>query len=450
MSGEAFFNFFNEKKFSMAEQHKVIFLSKGTLKSWLLRERWEGQQLVNWLQGYDFSPVGHDEEPFRWILRCLPTGEAKDQARTTLAERLATLLEQNPDITPIGDRPEEFLYNLFMLCAVLGCPAQLHGPLFAVFERQKLQGQWFGIDLRAALRIALIKNQIDESLLPMWEVMSNGKKHAFLPGDEFDGFDGARFIPGGLTAPNAPALNVIGKALKGIARRLEKEPTRRTKFRTLVNRVIETYPGRPTWDRDLITQAHQHQWPGWAVECLPHLYVQLAALPNRGERAWLWHYIAACIPKTYEHRVVKKLCNNHVVEIELGKEAARFVEQIAPIFEEKRVSNPFASERAAVGAAASAMEQAELNAQARGDRMEASTFKVVRAQLLKQKGVADVKAIGEALARIAQDRSEEYGREAQFRSFCRVARDIYPEKTVLVGVKKLPSWAAESLSQAEA
>lgn len=438
----------------MAEQHKVIFLSKGTLKSWLLRESWEVQQLVNWLQGYDFSPVGHDEEPFRWIVRWLPTGEAKDQARTTLAERLATLLEKNPDINPIGDRPEELLYNLFMLCAVLGCPAQLHGPLLAVFGRQKLQGQWFGIDLRAALRIALIKNQADERLLPVWDVMSSGKRHPFLPGDEFDGFDGARFIPSGLQAPDAPALNVIGKALGGIAQKLDKEPTRRTKLRTLISRAIETYPGRPTWDQDLINQADQHQWPGWAVECLPNLYVRLAALPKNGERGLLWHYITACIPQTYEHRVVKKLCNDHVVEIELSKEAARFVEQIAPVFEEKRVSNPFVSERAAVGAAASAMEQVEQDARVRGDDMEAETFVKIRTQLLKQKGVADVKAIGEALRKVAEDKSQEPGCEKQFRSLYRMVRGIYYpnpilEKTILVSVKKLPSWAAESLRHAE-
>lgn len=374
----------------MAKSSKTIFLSEKTLKAWLAKDQWEPRQLINWLQGYDFSPVGHDDEPFRWILRWLPTGAGAKPARKTLAKRLAALLEQEPDVHRPGDRPEELLYNLLILCANLECSKQLQNPLLAILQRRQLSGQWLGIDLRYALQDALIKNQMNADLLPLWKLMSEGKKHNFLPGDEFDGFDGARSIPGGLAAPDAPALDVIGRALKGIADKLEREPTRGEKFRILIARAKQSCPSRPTWDKDLLKQADRHQWPGWAVDRLD-LYLPVAVLPAGGERALLWHQIAECMRATYKHRELKTFCNDRVVEVEMSKEASTFVRQIAPIFEEERINNPFTSDRATIGIITNALLESEASALERGDLIAAATLVSVRVELLKQKGVADIR-----------------------------------------------------------
>jgi hypothetical protein len=205
------------------------------LSAWLAREDWKPEQLLDWLQGYGLPPVGHDDDPFLWVLRGLPEADERHPAETALANRVAKVLDEvKPDVTQPGDRPDELLYNLFMLCAGLSCPDQLADPLYEVFKRRKLKGEWLGVDVRDALGAALTSNQLDSRLQPVWETMLEGEEHDFLPGDEYDGFEGIRLMPGSADKRGEPALDAIGKALKAMARHLEKAHDRRPQFRALI------------------------------------------------------------------------------------------------------------------------------------------------------------------------------------------------------------------------
>lgn len=429
---------------------RSVQLMQNTLASLLGKEDQDSQELIELLQGYGLPPVGHDDEPYLWILRGLPETEAGRTVKAQLLQRVAALLEKKPDARRFGDQPEKLRYNLFLLCAGLHSPDQLADPLWKIFERGRLKGRFLDLDLRVPLRSALIMNQRDARLREVWERMAEGKEHSLLPGDEFDALEGARFMPKSEQTDEEPDLDLLGKAFKGVAQRLEEDPTRRRDLRYLINRVIDTYPKRSTWDWDLIQQAKKNQWPGWALECLPKLCIRLS--PARGreeERALLWHYIAACIPKTYKHEVVEpSFYKDHIIEVKMSKEAALFVWRIAPVFEERRISNIYPSERAAVGVVTAALSDLEEEAHQKGEAEEARTFIEVRKQILLTKGVADLSAIGKALHIIAMDRLPENDRRTQFLSFVEAIEKLYPtedvRKKILVNVKNIP-WAKESL-----
>ena len=77
------------------------------------------------------------------------------------------LLKEKPDLKRPGKRPDQVLYNLLMMSASLSCPDELADPLFEMLQRGKLQGKWRGVELRTALKAALMSNQKDSRLLPI-------------------------------------------------------------------------------------------------------------------------------------------------------------------------------------------------------------------------------------------------------------------------------------------
>ena len=172
----------------------------------------------------------------------------------------------------MSKRPEQVLYNLLMLCAGLSCSNELADPLFNLLQRHALQGKWRGIDLRTALKAALISNQRDLRLLPFWEDALRDGEQRFLTIDEYDFVEAARLMPPSAVERGSPALDPIGKALKIVTERWEHEDTRGEIFISLAKKVIDTYPGRRMWGRDLLLQAVQQEWPKWAIEIIPGPY----------------------------------------------------------------------------------------------------------------------------------------------------------------------------------
>jgi hypothetical protein len=241
------------------------------LSEWIAREDWEPLQLIDWLQGYGMPAIGHDEEPYLWLIRGLPPENERYEVETKLSTRVRAILESKPDENRPGTRPDQVLYNLLMLCAGLSCPDQLADPLYAILERGVLKGDWLGVDLRYALQVALILNQSDNRLLPDWRAALENRKHDFLPGTEYEAFEGIRFMPPSSDERGEPALDAIGYALKVMATHLAEDEERKTEFRLLISKVFETYPGRPTWDIDLLHQASKNQWPDWAMQELPNM-----------------------------------------------------------------------------------------------------------------------------------------------------------------------------------
>lgn len=225
-------------------------------------------QLVAWLQGYDFPPFGHDEEPYQWILRALVPLENRYVVDRELAKRCVSILRAKPDVARPGTRPEQVLENLFYLCAGLACPDILFDELYALYERRALVGEWSSGDLRAALRAALIHNQADRRLEEVWCTMLLGRRHVVLPGRPPDGFEGILYMSESLATADVPVLDSLGYAFRCMADYFESGRERERLFAGLIERALGTYPDRPSWSSDLVTMSSTHEWPTWATACL--------------------------------------------------------------------------------------------------------------------------------------------------------------------------------------
>jgi transcriptional regulator with XRE-family HTH domain len=166
------------------------------LLPWLEESKWSPQPLIDWLQGRRLVSFGHEDEPYRWFLRALPSGESKwDWHRNELARRLARMIEEKPDVQKPGPRPDEFLSNLFLLAAGLDSPDVFAEPLFGVYQRLRSGSVKLEVGVRDCLLAALTRNQKDPRLYEVWLQMIRTRKHDILPGNEYAGFEGLTWLP---------------------------------------------------------------------------------------------------------------------------------------------------------------------------------------------------------------------------------------------------------------
>jgi hypothetical protein len=335
---------------------------RNLLVPWLELGEWDRAEFIAWLEGRGIPAIGHDEEAYVWILRGLPLGADRYDAEKKLAKRAAEILRGQPDVARPGKRPKRVLYNLLLLCAGLGCPAELADPLYDMYARGKLQGEWNGQDLRACLRDALIENQADDRLLPLWERMRGAGGDSYLPGSVYDAFHGVRVkgtLNGNHVGPDIPA---IAAALNGVALDIERSSRPRRTFRRWVDQVIETYPGRPSWHTDLIRSAHENGWPWWAVLYLPRLFAVLPGPDSGHASVLLWHYVERCLPVSSAYRIVSKLCEGQILEMLVPVDHVGRIRKIAERFEAVRIGNPYGSVQSIMGAATHLMADIEIRA----------------------------------------------------------------------------------------
>ena len=291
------------------------------LKAWLARKDWSIDELVSWLRGEGLPASDTYQEPYAWLLDGLPLADKRYEAETELASRAASLLATQPDMQPRNEERDEWLYNLLMLCAGLSCATQLADELHAMFLRRQLLPAVIepaeslqSIRLTQALESALITNQADRRMHDVWRSMIEDEGHDDLTGDEYAGFEGIRLMPASSTTRGKPALDEIGDALAIMARHLDTEYKRRAEFYSLIERVLRTYPGRPSWDIDLVRRADEEHWPDWAVTCLPNMFVWLESDGAR-HTVVLWEvYLVILRASGVEYRVEDWLCQDSILK----------------------------------------------------------------------------------------------------------------------------------------
>lgn len=336
----------------MADNELTLEMQR-LISAWLEGSDRSNQKLIDWLQGFGLPSARYEDEPFRWLLRGVPLAGERHYIENKFAQRVAAFLQEKPDESHVGRRPTELLYNLLELCAALSVPDQLANPLYEMFERRILKGSWRGIDLRISLRRALIFNQIDNRLESVWQDLLSGNGHAWLLGDHYDGFEGVRLQPHSPDSRGEPDTNAIGCALAAMTTHIESNRLCRLEFRDLINRVLATYPGRPTWYEELIEQADEKKFPAWAVSALPSLCVRL------NERDYgsanhvyylLWNVfvpILQGINKPFS--VERTLCDEGIVlEVGIPRDAEQELESASWLIEQRRIRNPYKSYRAVV------------------------------------------------------------------------------------------------------
>jgi len=186
---------------------------------------------------------------------------------------------------------------------------------------------------------------LDDGLLPVWgEILAD--KQSIVPScKEHKPVQGVCALAPAAPQSGEPPIHALGMALQRKATELEMDANCRPAFRELITRVVDTYPGRPSWDVDLLLQSHARRWPSWAVQCLPSLCIWLGTLPEDGrERAYVWQYILDCVPPSAEYEIIANLCKGQVYDVKMHKETANCIRVFANRFEELRLTNPFPSE----------------------------------------------------------------------------------------------------------
>ncbi|MFZ3212803.1 MAG: hypothetical protein WA188_14965 [Terriglobales bacterium] len=333
---------------------------------WLGVQEWKVSQLLSFLRGYGLPPVGHDEKPYLWLLRGLSLGSDRYQYEKEMAKRVAILLDTTSVIEKmLGRRNEKASYNLLLLAAGLSCPDELAGPLYRLFQfiapREEFRRKkWLGIPLVDCLRTALIENQKDSQLGGEWREMLSSGTSKHLAGNPYDGFDGIRLMPSSPRSRGEPALNEIGSALRHMTRYLNDERERRGKFRDLVVKLLDTYPGRRTWHRDLIVQADVNEWPSWAIDCL-RLFVPLTERSDPPRSYYVWEVVFDIARDLGWITDSDKLCGGQVYRVQLQPDGVQIVEEIALKLEQSRIDNPYSSARSVVGGINQALCEAELS-----------------------------------------------------------------------------------------
>ena len=225
---------------------------------WLWEEKLDIGRLTAWLDGRGLPPVGRDEEPYHWLLRgiAIPDAKAREFLERRLAERLAIVLGEEPDVHPLAEGDaEEFLVNLYWTCAGLNRPTFLAEQLWQAYKRLRVTRPSGAV--RDALRAAMGQNQFGETkpLKEIWEPMIEKGRHPWLRGNEVVGFEG--ILAHHRTVK--PDIEKIFWALGRISQRWDE--SRREDFELLLARVNQR--GDVPDLRGLI-ERYIDGWSSWA------------------------------------------------------------------------------------------------------------------------------------------------------------------------------------------
>lgn len=332
---------------------EIVLTTDGTaevrrrLIEWLTSSDDSPETTEAWIHGYKLPAIVDADPPFVSIVEGFRAAPSRQQLEETLAQRLKPLLERLPRTVENQRLENHFLYNLFNLCAAIAVRNELFPPLKAVCERASMALPNWGQGAKDALREALVANQIDNQLWPVWEGMLKGERHLILLGTPDDGFHATRLMPPSVKLQGQPAVTEIGIALKNIADRLVDDQDRRIKMREYVASAIATYPNYDAYHQELIYCSHELAWPTWAVECLPVLFCRVLETVNE----WLvWRYCFLCFPDAKTYKFIDELCGNNVYRVRIDEKDVNILRPCIEAIERGRNSIPFPSHRAVVGA----------------------------------------------------------------------------------------------------
>jgi hypothetical protein len=330
------------------------------VRTWLRQRQNNTGRLFEWLQGYHLPSDAYQLEPYAWLLHALPPDGSRFQLQTELSQSTAEVLRDIAELAKHVRRPAPFYRNAFWLAAGLRYPNVLAKVLVDLY-RQEINSQsalFQDSTVRDAFRAALVMNQCDAQMREIWESLVMGDSDPILSKGRYDGFTGLLMMPATHETLGKPYLPAIGFALKAIGVHLEPKQDRRPRFRRLLQRTLETYPGWPTWNRDLIRQSIQKQWPVWAVECLPSLFVleehatPMKSTQREAQTAYLWGPVYACVAECDDNsEKLDEYFDGNLVLANLSSRGSRVAAAIATQFEPGRTNNPYPSERSTIGIA---------------------------------------------------------------------------------------------------
>jgi hypothetical protein len=318
------------------------------LGSWLDRAGWKKSKLLDWLKGYELPAIGHEEEPYVWLLRVLSNSDRLH--RQEMARRLADLLDNEKLHEQLAENyDEDILYNVLSLSAGLQCREELAEPLYRVFDYFQKNTQKRSrflnskrYNLSGALRDAIVANQIDNRFQPVWQQILSGQPHYLLRGNRHSGVEGLIYMPQSASEPRTPALDQIGFALAEISKYLQTQARRHYTFRRLLERVKEAWPDSQRWDEDLLLQACKHGWPTWAVLRLDTLVVPLEKWTDEMQHYLIWEFYLPYLQHYKEEslQLVGFRFDQIIAEVLLGEKTTGLLNSIRLHVEDARRNSP--------------------------------------------------------------------------------------------------------------
>lgn len=215
------------------------------------------------------------------------------------------------------------------------------------------------------------------------------------------------------------AIDVVMRALIHLAAAVDAEPDRRTVFRRLIEIASLQFGGYDGWHLDLVTKADELKLAPWAVECLPTLYIELAA---GGRHAVVWHYVLASIPINYKCHVISELCQGIAYELTMPEQTAELIKRLSPLFELSRNGNKFPSSQSMRAVALEAMQACQRSL--RGD--EATAIELAKENMLRSDAlIPDFNGVINALELLAHSRRE--SDSVLLDDLCTAITTLYPE-----------------------
>lgn len=128
-----------------------------------------------------------------------------------------------------------------------------------------------------------------------------------------------------------PEMDEIGKRLAEETKQMASLENRRAQFQTLILRVMDSSPGRSDWGLVFARQANLHQWPEWAVECLPNLYIMLEPTRAQTQRAMVWKELLGWLPTALTYEGSGEPGAEQLREIEAPIETATWLADFAQV-----------------------------------------------------------------------------------------------------------------------
>jgi hypothetical protein len=187
-------------------------------------------------------------------------------------------------------------------------------------------------------------------------------------------------------------LEAFGLTLKAVTTRLEDNLKRRTEFRVLLQRVIDSGLSESTRSMDWIRLADRHRFPAWAVECLPDLFVAIDCLSGGFIVVLLWHRLREFLQlyrDSWRERAV--LCDGVIVEAEVEESVFDSLQSVIPYLDELRREMPL-TKRVEIGLVAEAMGALEVVEDWKKRRQVAARVSERRRDLLSRNGIGVSKA----------------------------------------------------------
>lgn len=225
---------------------------------WLQSEE-DNTKLIAWLNGMDLPPVGDGDPPFVWISRAVAAEPVNSKYRALLSARVLRLLTSIEEGSAATNDRIPLLAGAFNLLAEFRSPSgwdkirQLFyaaGKDLSETTVQKLLPE----GARSAFLNALIHNQVGRELESVWLTMILKGSHSWLPANEFDGFEGVKWL-----SPR-PRYDAIANALKEMYNARFIRPQLGIDFVDLMRDLKDTFENDSLFGEMLWYEGKRKEW----------------------------------------------------------------------------------------------------------------------------------------------------------------------------------------------